>query len=53
MSNAATPAAVPARELRLDHLVHVSAPSTLPATVKELEPFFTIVPGGTHADGVT
>jgi hypothetical protein len=41
------------RELRLDHLVHLSAPGTLEATIRALEPYFTIVPGGTHADGLT
>lgn len=41
------------RELRLDHLVHLSDPGTLEATIRELEPWFTVVPGGTHADGLT
>lgn len=43
----------PSLERRLDHLVHLSPHGTLPDTVGALAQLFTVLPGGTHADGLT
>ncbi|KAI0355109.1 hypothetical protein OH77DRAFT_1455164 [Trametes cingulata] len=38
----------------LDHIVHLTPPGTLEESVKEFRALgFTVVPGGTHADGLT
>ncbi|KAL7416132.1 glyoxalase-like domain-containing protein [Mrakia frigida] len=43
----------PQQTMSLDHLILLSPPGELSKTVEYLKPWFTIVEGGTHADGLT